>query len=49
MTQPPTLAEQAAEAMRANGRIPETRVLEVLPDVVLREIIAFNTEPRYVS
>ena len=42
------LVKDAADALRANGRVPETRVLEVLPDEVLREIIAISGEPGYV-
>jgi hypothetical protein len=42
------LVKQAAEAMRANGRIPEMPVLRSLPAEALREIIAAHTGPFFV-
>ena len=44
-----TLAAEAAEAMRRNGRIPEPAVLDALSDDMLREIIAYHTGPFYVA
>ena len=43
------LAEQAAQAMRDNDRIPEPMVLRALSDEHLQEIIAGHTGPLIVA
>jgi hypothetical protein len=42
------LIQEAAEAMRAAGRIPELAVLMALPDEHLRAIVDYHTGPKRV-
>jgi len=43
------LIQEAAEAMRGNGRIPELHVLRSLPDEMLEAIIGYHAGPFRVA
>lgn len=43
------LVQDAADAMRRNGRIPELAYLNALPDELLRAIISHHTGPFIVA
>ena len=49
MTEREKLEQEAAEAMKAAGRIPETAILAVLPDETLRAVVDYFTGPRFVG